>query len=457
MARRPFFSGNYGSALGSYDTAAKLIAQAGQAQGQMYANLGKIAVESINKYAENKQKKEEEKQASSFIENYLKDKPEMAAQFGIKGSDLVSFEEAVKQGASAIAKNPKGMETVKGLISMEQERVKAQEASQVRNLQMQQIQQSMDNQQADRLRADQNRISENQFMQSLMSQTASPQAQRQADIARPGLAVLGNGDARNRFMQAQLQQPQNQVPVSSLGSQDFGRFASKEGLDPKLSVTRMEALRQAEVASQPKAPDPFKVRDELRKTTEFEQGQDAITFTPERNTIVLGDTVYGISGKFGNEAEVIKLKSVEIPNYSNMNSVMNQLISLGEKRKTTKFMSNADKTLAQSLSNQLRGLLREQILGPGTVTDPERAILNEIVQNPTTWMDTAGNTQSKIDSLKGIRKDAFNKLKTRLTGLGLNVAEIGQGGASSSSKSSVNFDQETPSGLGYTEINLDQL
>ena len=40
MARRPFFSGNYGSALGSYDTAAKLLAGAGQAQGQMFANLG---------------------------------------------------------------------------------------------------------------------------------------------------------------------------------------------------------------------------------------------------------------------------------------------------------------------------------------------------------------------------------------------------------------------------------
>ena len=129
MARRPFFSGNYGSALGSTANAANLIAQAGQAQGQMYANLGKIAAESINKYTENKQKKEEEKQAASFIENYLKDKPKMAAQFGIKGSDLVSFEEAVKQGSSAIAKNPKGMETVKGLISMEQQRAQADQTA----------------------------------------------------------------------------------------------------------------------------------------------------------------------------------------------------------------------------------------------------------------------------------------------------------------------------------------
>lgn len=253
------------------------------------------------------------------------------------------------------------------------------------------------------------------------------------------------------FMERVKNDPSSYVqkPVYELQGRDFLSQFEDPGMFQKAL-----AFQQA---NQPKALDPFKVSDELRKATEFGQGQDAITFTPERNTIVLGDTAYGISGKFGNEAEVIELKSVEIPNYSNMNSVMNQLISLGEKRKTTKFMSNADKTLAQSLSNQLRGLLREQILGPGTVTDPERAILNEIVQNPTTWMDTAGNTQSKIDSLKGIRKDAFNKLKTRLTGLGLDVAEVGQRDASSPSKSSVDFNQETSSGLGYTEINLDQL
>ena len=256
-----YFSGNYGSALGSTANAANLIAQAGAVQGQMYANLGKIAAESINKYTENKQKKEEQKQAASFIENYLINNPGMADQFGIKGSDLVSFEEAVKQGASAIAKNPKGMETVKGLLTMEQERVKAQEASKVRALQMQQIAQNMERQKdADQL-AGQERIADNQFMQSLMSQTTSPQAQRQADIARPGLPALGNADARNRFMQAQLQQPQNQVPVSNLGSQDFGKFAREQGLDPTRSVQRMEALRQAELANQPKPMTPKELAD----------------------------------------------------------------------------------------------------------------------------------------------------------------------------------------------------
>ena len=142
----------------------------------------------------------------------------------------------------------------------------------VQDLQMKNIRQGMERQKtADELK-EENRMSENQFMQSLMSQTASPQAQRQADIARPGLPALGNGDARNRFMQAQLQQPQNQVPVSSLGSQDFGRFASREGLDPKLSVARMEALRQAELASQPK---PLSPSEQLaREEFEYKKSQD---------------------------------------------------------------------------------------------------------------------------------------------------------------------------------------
>ena len=56
MARRPFFSGNYGSALGSYDTAARLLAGAGQAQGQMFASLGADIGGAIEKYQLNKRK-----------------------------------------------------------------------------------------------------------------------------------------------------------------------------------------------------------------------------------------------------------------------------------------------------------------------------------------------------------------------------------------------------------------
>tara|TARA_Y100001963_G_scaffold78134_1_gene108288 strand:+ start:3755 stop:5053 length:1299 start_codon:yes stop_codon:yes gene_type:complete len=64
MARRPFFSGNYGSALGSYDTAARLLAGAGQAQGQMFANLGADIGGAIEKYQLNKEKRDKSEAAA---------------------------------------------------------------------------------------------------------------------------------------------------------------------------------------------------------------------------------------------------------------------------------------------------------------------------------------------------------------------------------------------------------
>jgi hypothetical protein len=418
MARRPFFG------QGPAPQIARMNMQAATAPGRAYAaafqKLGDIASDTLEKFREKKEEKERE---DNFERMANKLPSEVFSAFGVQSEEEKSdFIKKIKK------KGPR--EDAMAIMSFYQKAQDAKDARDVRNLQMDQLRRNIERQKDADLLAEQAR----------QKQEAQAQIYDQFLSGREMVDMqLGRTDT-NPLMR----------------KSDFTSLVDA-GIDAS-DALEMAGKREADLLeSQPKAPDMFKLSDEIRKATEFQQGQDAITFTPERNTIVLGDTVYGISGKFGNEAEVIKLKSVEIPNYSNMNSVMNQLISLGEKRKTTKFMSNADKTLAQSLSNQLRGLLREQILGPGTVTDPERAILNEIVQNPTTWMDTAGNTQSKIDSLKGIRKDAFNKLKTRLTGLGLNVAEIGQGDESSSSKSSVNFDQETPSGLGYTEINLDQL
>ena len=60
MARRPFFSGNYGSALGSTANAANIIARAGEAQGQMYANMGKQIGGMIQQYGLNKEKRQKE-------------------------------------------------------------------------------------------------------------------------------------------------------------------------------------------------------------------------------------------------------------------------------------------------------------------------------------------------------------------------------------------------------------
>ena len=64
MARRTYFSGNYGSALGSTANAANLIARAGEVQGQMYANLGQQIGGAIEKYQLNKEKREAEERTA---------------------------------------------------------------------------------------------------------------------------------------------------------------------------------------------------------------------------------------------------------------------------------------------------------------------------------------------------------------------------------------------------------
>ena len=68
MARRPFFSGNYGSALGSTANAANLIARAGQQQGQMYANMGAQIGGMIQQYGLNKEK---QKKADARIKSAM--------------------------------------------------------------------------------------------------------------------------------------------------------------------------------------------------------------------------------------------------------------------------------------------------------------------------------------------------------------------------------------------------
>ena len=55
MARRPFFTGDYGSALGRIDT--RPIIEAGRAQGQMFAGLGAEAAKASETYQLNKEER----------------------------------------------------------------------------------------------------------------------------------------------------------------------------------------------------------------------------------------------------------------------------------------------------------------------------------------------------------------------------------------------------------------
>ena len=82
MARKPFFSGNYGSALARVDT--RPIMEAGRAQGQMYANMGSQVGGLIQQYGLNKEK---QGKITDKIENRLKLDPSIAQRLTMTGDE----------------------------------------------------------------------------------------------------------------------------------------------------------------------------------------------------------------------------------------------------------------------------------------------------------------------------------------------------------------------------------
>ena len=142
MARQPFYGRGPGPQIARMDMNAATAP--GRLYGQMFANLGKIAGDSIEKYAEGKKKKEEQKQTASFIKRALINSPEIAAQFGIQGDDSMTFEEAVDQGSNAIAKDPKGFEMVKGFAAMADQQRKAQQDTELFNRKISQFDRSQE-------------------------------------------------------------------------------------------------------------------------------------------------------------------------------------------------------------------------------------------------------------------------------------------------------------------------
>lgn len=83
MARKPFFSGNYGSALARVDT--RPIIEAGRAQGQMYANMGQQIGGLIKEYGLNKEKRAK---LTGEIEAYYDQNKDALAQIGMSGDEV---------------------------------------------------------------------------------------------------------------------------------------------------------------------------------------------------------------------------------------------------------------------------------------------------------------------------------------------------------------------------------
>jgi len=149
MARRPYFSGNYGSALGSTANAANLIARAGQQQGQMYANMGQQIGGMIQQYGLNKEKQKENKatikSASGILERMKKLDPENEPQYAMQIEQLNNEDMGLGMRAKLADKTLQGLSITSQLQGqmMDQkfaaERIKASEDARKANEELSKI------------------------------------------------------------------------------------------------------------------------------------------------------------------------------------------------------------------------------------------------------------------------------------------------------------------------------
>ena len=225
MARRPYFSGNYGSALGSYDTAAKLIAQAGQAQGQMFANLGNQIGGAIEKYAQNKKEGEAaDMQIGAILQNMTPERQqEIASGESELGKSLSKFidGELPNSKKKALLGSLITVNTADQLKRKEQmDAQRFLQQQELTKLNTQIARQNLENQQADRLRTEQERI---------QSQT--------------------NTENRNRFFKT----GGSELLQTNQGQDLYNRMV-QSGVNPQIAFEDVKAFEQRIAQSQPKAP-----------------------------------------------------------------------------------------------------------------------------------------------------------------------------------------------------------
>ena len=123
---RPYFTGNYGSALARVDTSP--IIEAGKAQGAMYANLGSQVGGMIKEYGLNKQKREE---MTNEVESAIKLNPDYLTRMTSTG--IEADDKKAQTRIDKLAKGDLKLSELKGLAGelamMEKQDLKEAEAS----------------------------------------------------------------------------------------------------------------------------------------------------------------------------------------------------------------------------------------------------------------------------------------------------------------------------------------
>ena len=185
MARPQFFKGDYGGPLGSYDTAARLVAQAGQTQGAAMAGLGGNIAGAIEKYQLNKEKRAKEEDAAMASLSTMSpfDLQEM-------GQNNPKVMEAIKNALGDTAK-PRDFQLVNATIAPYNAKKAAETQDKFNLLSQQLMQEQIDTSEA--LRGERARIKK--AVESYKTQLETAKTKLiSTDVAAPGAGGLTNYD-----------------------------------------------------------------------------------------------------------------------------------------------------------------------------------------------------------------------------------------------------------------------
>jgi hypothetical protein len=438
------YKGNYTFPVRS--TAAQSIQQGANAQAQMYASLGQTFGDAIGKYFQGKEEKE---MAVSMAENPIA----LEVVYGNQGTVPTDPAERAKDMRGVMRASGGYQNFINRMENLElkqQNQATSNQLMDLRNLQMD----AMRSAEAER---ELQKAGRSEFLDRLTKTTAIPQ---------PDLPPL-TPDERERLA---LRSESPEAFEASLKAR--GSIPGQQWRSPLIEDPSPEALRQ--VAGE--LNNPFAQQSALDaaaglEATNLEKQKIAasmgLAFNAEQRAIAKADREVRqegreisvlkfdglnvvknpISGQIGDRVTALKTKE-EVGNFNDLIEKIEDLQIFADKREAEWWMNTDDKLASENLARQIQALMRVEVLGPGTVQQAERVILEQIAGDPTKfWSLKKGATGRRL--LQNLKDGLIDKFENKLKTLGLKVGG-GSRGASTGAPSSL------PSGITGLKIEVIQ-
>ena len=211
-------------------------------------------------------------------------------------------------------------------------------------------------------------------------------------------------------------------------------------------VRRRQAQQAASTADLAKK---IQVNEELRKQADAGRIEATLNFgtveidpkgEPVHRGLSLGsgNEARALTGSFSNKEEAVKAKT----RLGMLNDSLDKINQLQEKARIyeeeewyTGGTSTKDKMAAENLATAIQGQIREEILGPGTVTEGERVILEQLVPSGNKFFSfLSGEDGAK--ELENLKKNLMSNFQRYLETWGVS-AGAPQGGTKLQSGSNI--------------------